>query len=257
MQFGICTSLSNAPAAHAAGWDYVEESAQSLLQGGVPDDQWQGEARVSRSPLPVPVANMLVPAGMKIVGEEADAQRLRQYMERVTERAKRVGIETLVFGAGGARNVPDGFDRARATRQIINFGKMAADEAAKHGVTIALEPLNRGECNIVNTVAEAMEFAASVGKANFHCLVDSYHLWVEDEPVEHVTGAAELIAHVHVADKDGRLAPGESGTAQYRPLFRVLKSAGYDRRMSVEAKVFEPAAYDRVLEYLKTEWQQA
>ena len=53
MLFGICTPSSNATALRAAGWDYVEDNVQGLLQGLVPDDQWAvpragGAARAGR-----------------------------------------------------------------------------------------------------------------------------------------------------------------------------------------------------------------
>ena len=40
---------------------------------------------------------------------------------------------------------------------------------------------------------------------------------------------------MNVADLIGRVAPGESGAADYTPVFRLLKSRGYDKRISIEA----------------------
>src|SRR4051812_33956938 len=259
MQFGICTSIDHAPAAKAAGWDYIEESVQALLEGLVPDAQWTGAAKVKRSALPVLTANLLVPAALKITGPDADMEgTLRPYIATAARRAKQVGIETLVFGSGGARNVPEGFDRGRAFQQLVAFARMAGEEAARAGVTIVVEPLNRGECNVINSVAEAMEIVRAANHRNFRCLVDSYHLWVENEPLENVKDAMEHIAHVHVADKDGRVAPGESGTADYVPLFRVLHKGGYRGRISVEATNFDiPTAAPRVLNFLKQQWSAA
>jgi sugar phosphate isomerase/epimerase len=260
MEFGICTSLDNAATLRSTGWDYVEESVQSLLKGQAPDEQWEGLARARSSPLPVPAANLLVPAALKITGPGVDSEALTQYIARVTARAKRVGIEILVFGSGGARNVPEGFDRGQAAKQIKAFLRTCSAAAAKDGVTIVVEPLNRKECNIINSVAEAMQYVSAVAHPNIRCLVDTYHLWLEDEPLENVQRAIGQIAHVHVADREGRVAPGESGKEDYRPLFRILKRGGYDRRISVEGNFPEPAIRERgarVLDYLKRQWQEA
>jgi len=125
-------------------------------------------------------------------------------------------------------------------------------------VTIVIEPLNCGECNIINTVAEAMKYVAVVGHPNLRCLVDSFHFWLEDEPLENLREAVPAIAHVHVADKVGRTAPGESGQSDYRPFFRVLKDGGYDGLISVEAKDFDVAPSGRkVLEFLRKQWNEA
>ena len=258
MRFGICTStLEEAPAAKAAGWDFVEGSVQGQLQGLLPDEQWTGKRAIERSSLPVPAMNLLVPASLKISGPDADLSKLRSYMQTVTRRAKEMDVDILVFGSGGARNVPEGFDREEAKRQIAAFAKVCAESAGAAGVTIVAEALNRRECNIVNSIAEAMEYVRAVDHPNFQCLLDTYHFWLENEPLENLRAALPWIKHVHVADVEGRLAPGESKKADYKPIFRILKEAKYDGMMSVEAINFMADAYPRVLEFLKQTWQQA
>ena len=258
MRFGICTRLENAPAARDAGWDFVEESVQGLLQGTEPDERWTGRDRAATSVLPILAANMLVPASLKITGADVDEDKLAAYMRTVCRRAALLGIRTLVFGSGGARQVPDGFDRGRAAEQLTAFAGMAAESAAAHGVTIVVEPLHRGECNVINSVAEAMEYVSAVNRPSLQCLVDSYHFWLEDEPLENVRRAMPAIRHVHVADKVGRTPPGVSGQSDYRPFFRVLKDGGYDGLVSVEAKSFDVAeSGPRVLEFLRKQWNDA
>src|SRR4051812_25584827 len=123
MQFGICTSIDHAPAAKAAGWDYIEESVQALLEGLVPDAQWTGAAKVKRSALPVLTANLLVPAALKITGPDADMEgTLRPYIATAARRAKQVGIETLVFGSGGGGDGSGGFGRGRAVPEVGGVG---------------------------------------------------------------------------------------------------------------------------------------
>lgn len=243
MQFGICTSITEASAASSAGWDYVEPMVKDLLDESLPP-----------AALPVPAANVLVPAAMKITGPHANPDWLKAHMQRVTARAKQLGVEILVFGSGGARNVPDGFSRDEAKRQIITFMKMSAEICAAARVTLAVEHLNRGECNIINTVAEAMLYVREVEHPNVRCLVDSYHLWLENVSLDAVADALPYLAHVHVADKEGRVPPGESGSSDYRPLFDLLKKGGYDRRISVEATGYTPDVGPRVVRFLKDNW---
>ena len=132
---------------------------------------------------------------------------------------KKIGIKTLVFGSGGAHNVPDGFDRNRTYTQIVDFLKMIAPIAQVNSITIVIEPLNKKECNIINSVAEAMTYVKEFDHPNIRCLVDSYHFWLENESLADLEKAMPSIAHVHVADSDGRTAPGQSGTSDYQPFF--------------------------------------
>jgi sugar phosphate isomerase/epimerase len=254
MRFGICTSTSNAQIVKDAGWDFVEENVQKFFSGEVPDEQWSAPAP---SALPVPAANMLVPKSLKITGPDANLEKLTLYMTRVISRAARYGTRILVFGSGGAREVPAGFDRERARQQIVVFAEMSAHLAAEHDVMIVVEPLNRGECNIINSIGEAMQYVRDVHHPNFQCLLDTYHFWLEND--ERGNAAVPFIKHVHVADKDGRVPPGESGTSDYRPLFAVLKRGSYDDMISVEAGAWTNLAEQapRVLEFLKQQWNKA
>ena len=258
MRFGICTTIEKSGAAREAGWDFIEESVQGLLKGLEPDENWAGRERAKQSMAPILAANMLVPASLKVIGPNVDREALAAYMRNVLRRADELNIRTLVFGSGGARNVPEGFPRDTAAEQITEFVRTSAAVAAEYDVTIVIEPLHRGECNIINSVAEAMKYVVAVGHPNLKCLVDSYHSWTEDEPLEDVRVAMPSIRHVHVADKTGRTAPGESGESDYRPFFRVLKDGGYDGFISVEPKSFDvPSTGRRVLEFLRKQWNEA
>jgi sugar phosphate isomerase/epimerase len=259
MKFGICTSVDNAATVKAAGGDFVEEGVQHLLGAQVPDDQWLGAARVQKSVLPVPAANTLVPGNLKITGPEVQREALRKYMTTIFRRAAATGTRMLVFGSGGARNIPEGFDRADARNQIIDFLQMCAPLADQNDVTLVIEPLNKKECNVINSVAEAMEYVRAVEQPSIQCLVDSYHMWLEDEPVENVRAAIKRIKHVHVADKVGRTPPGESGSADYRPLFSILKAGGYKGLISIEASKFSDIAGvgPRTLSFLRQQWGEA
>lgn len=258
MQFGVCTSIEKSPVMKEAGWDFIEEHVQNLLQGHLPESEWKGPERLRAAALPVYAANCLVPGAMKITGPEADLSRLEAYMRTVLDRAARMGMKTLVFGSGGARKVPDGWDPRQARRQILDFGRMATSLAEGHGITLVLEPLNRKECNVITSVTEAMTYVREIGRPGFACLVDSYHFWLNNEPLEDLRPAVPWIRHVHVSDAD-RTPPGNSGKSSYRPFFRALKEGGYSGPLSVEASGFqaEVGFARKVLDYLRTEWEQA
>ena len=253
MEFGICGSIAQAPAAKSGGWDYVEENVQALLRGQEP--AWTPPAPAA---LPVPAANSMVPASLKIVGPDARHEPLIEYMGRMLPRAKQAGIGRIVFGSGAARMVPDGWDRQIAVSQIAAFLTSIAPIAQANDITLVIEPLQRGETNIINTVAEAMTYVRKIDHPNIRCLVDSYHMWLEGEPLEHVEDAMPWIEHVHVADKDGRVAPNESGKSDYKPFFAMLKRAGYDKRISVECAGLDLSTNGRrVLSFLKDTWANA
>ena len=261
-QFGIVTNIDHSPVVKAAGWDFVEELVQNILCAHVPDDEWQGPARLARAVLPMPAANAMLPAALKVCGPDADLAQLRDYMSIVLRRARELGMRTLVFGSGAARSVPPGFDRDVARQQIVDYARMSADLAGNARILLVFEPLNRGECNIINSVAEAMAYVRELRHPHFLCLVDSYHLWLENEPLDHVRSAMPWVRHVHLADTLGRAPSGETGGNDYVSFFRVLKEAGYDGPIAVESLGFSTvagieSAGPRVLRFLKSSWESA
>jgi len=259
MRFGIFTAVENAAVAKQTGWAYVEEHVQNLLQADVSDQQWTGAAAVRKAPLPVPAAACLLPPSMKMTGPDASIERLQPYMRIILRRAQQVGIRTIVIGSGAARAVPDGWSRQTARRQIVEFCRMSAEIAAAHDVILVAEHLNRGECNIINSLPEAISYVRDVNHPNFQCLVDSFHFWLEDEKLEDLEAAMPWIRHVHLSDPEGRVPCGQSGKQDYRPLFRVLKRNEYNGDLTMEVFGFTDfaGAGVRALAFLKREWEEA
>jgi sugar phosphate isomerase/epimerase len=259
LRFGVCIPLEQAAVAAAAGWDFVEEIVLNFLTAQVPDDHWTGAVRAQQSPLPVLAANRLLPPTLKVTGPKVDSAALKKYMGIVVPRAQAAGIKILVFGSGPARLVTLGFDRERARQQIIDFCRMAADICSAHNIVLVIEPMCRGESNIINSVAEAMEYVRAVNHPACKCLVDSYHSWLENEPITEVERAMPWIAHVHLADVEDRRAPGETAQHDYRPLFAALQRGKYAGLITVESNDLAqfPDGAASVLSFLKQQWTQA
>lgn len=215
-----------------AGCDYYEPGMARTVMA---DDAASFDAQLaswSSGGLEPRSANTFVPAELPVVGPAVDQSALRTYLKEALRRARALGLETIVFGSGGARRIPDGFDRAEATEQFAAALRMAAEEAYPD-VTIAAEHLRKAETNLMNSLAEAAELVASVGAANLALVVDIYHLNEEHEDVGVVRDAAPYIRHVHVCGSS-RQAPTDDDIDMLAPLFRALADISYDRRCSIE-----------------------
>jgi sugar phosphate isomerase/epimerase len=234
MLLGICGAPEIAPVVKAAGYDYLEINVASHLIGESPDDDFAPMLKQIREcGLPCLAANVFVPGHLKITGPEVDFPRLTRYIQTVMARAEQVGLQAIVFGSGGARKIPDGFERAEAYEQLIAFGRMVAPLAAQHGVHIAVEPLNRGETNVLNSVVEGLQYVKDVNHPAFRLLVDGYHWAKENEPTSDIVAAGPWLEHAHIATYAKRLAPGAE-TCVFGPFFQALKDAGYNKRLSIE-----------------------
>ena len=236
MKLGVCAQPEAAAVLAAAGFDYMEVNVVRDLQPELPDDAVAAQLTALRDlPLPAPVANVFLPGALKLTGAAVDLAAVERYVRTAFARAAAAGIEIIVFGSGAARRVPDGFGRARAWAQLVDFGRLIGPLAVDHGVTIAVEPLNYAECNVLNTVAESAQYVRDVDHPGVRLLVDAYHWARNEEPADAIVAAGTLLVHAHIATYANRLAPGQE-PCDFAPFFAALRNADYAGALSVEAR---------------------
>jgi D-psicose/D-tagatose/L-ribulose 3-epimerase len=121
-------------------------------------------------------------------------------------------------------------ERAR----IVEVHKEAAKYAARAGVRLAVEPLNRFECYALNTVADAADIVSQVSEPNYGLLYDTFHANIEEkDPVGVIAPNLSAINHVHMSEND-RGTPGK-GHVPWAATFKALKGGGYDGWYVIEA----------------------
>lgn len=236
MKIGVCADPNAAGIIRDAGFDFMEMGVSNALKPDKPySDFVTSLDRIRNSPLPCLVLNSLLPGHMKISGPTVNLPEIKSYLTTVCERANDAGIEKIVFGSGGARKCPEGFDMKKAFEQLVEFGKILGDEAAQYDILIAVEPLNRNECNMLNSVNGTLEYVMKVGNPNVRLHADSFHWGMEDEDGKDFTEAVPHICHTHIATFISRLAPGGED-ADFSRFFEILKKGGYDGTLSIEGK---------------------
>ena len=241
IRLGICTDIANIDTVARIGYDYLETGLSGLA--ALSDEAYERAAlRVERASIKVEACNGMMPASVPVTGPNVNAQAIHDYLNLAFARAARLGVEIVVFGSAGARNVPEGFEIDTAWRQIGNFLRIAQGHAVEHGITIAIEPLRRGESNIINYVSEAVALSSLLQLSNVRALGDTYHMAMGSEPYSALTLAGPMLAHVHTANAIGRILPREGDGEDYEGIFRALRAGGYDARVSCEAGCIDFAA---------------
>lgn len=235
-EIGVCTSIANAATAARAGCDYIEEGARSFLVPDRPDADFRVKLELLKgSPLPVAACNSFLPGELKSVGPEARHDDILAYAGTAFRRAREAGIRHIVFGSSGSRDIPEGFDAGEARRQFVALLRRLGPLAREQGVVVAVEPLRREECNFINTVAEGAAIVREVDDPGVRLLADIYHMLCEDEGPGSIVAAGPLLAHCHVAEEDGRSAPGVHGE-DFTPYLKALRKIGYAGGISIECR---------------------
>ncbi|GAA1262110.1 sugar phosphate isomerase/epimerase [Sphaerisporangium rubeum] len=151
---------------------------------------------------------LTMPPGRELVGASPPVvQETQDYLRHCVDVAVTVGAPAVCGPAyssvGRTWRLSPG--ERRAVYAELGAGlKPVLEYAAERGVRIGVEPLNRYETSVINTVEQALEaLPEECGLA-----LDTYHMNIEEkDPLAAVRLAGDRIAHIQVCGTD-RGAPG-------------------------------------------------
>ncbi len=231
---GVCTSIDNHEKVAAAGFDYIEEGVRRFLIPTKSDEEFEKRlAILKRSDIPILACNGFLPGYLKSTGPETQHDAILTFAETAFKRAQIAGVKTIVFGSSGSRNYPDDFDQDKAYRQFADLLKKMGPIAAKYDVVVSIEPLRKGESNLINRVEEGYELARLVNHPNIRVLGDVFHMMRESEGPLSLIEARKWLYHMHIAEVEKRTAPGLKGD-NLVPYLEALKHADYSGGISIE-----------------------
>ncbi|MCO4273106.1 sugar phosphate isomerase/epimerase [Pseudarthrobacter sp. HLT3-5] len=126
------------------------------------------------------------------------------------------------------------------TAVLVESFTVLGEHAAAEGVEIYLEPLNRYEDHMINTLADGVRLLTLVGLDAVRLAPDTYHMNIEEsDPAAALQDAAGYIGHIQASDSN-RLEPG-AGHIDWALFGATLKSIGYQGTVAVESRLSGPA----------------
>ena len=120
------------------------------------------------------------------------------------------------------------------THDVVLAGLTEIGEhAQREGGIVLLEPLNRFEDYMVNTLAQGIAYVRETGLDSVRMIGDFFHMNIEElDLVASVREAAPYIAHMQLGDSS-RLEPG-TGHVDFAGPIDALAEAGYDGWYAME-----------------------
>jgi sugar phosphate isomerase/epimerase len=220
--------------AKTAGFEYVELALQDLL----PLSEAEFAAiveRIRKLGLPAISGYGFMPADLAIAGPGVDWAKVEQSLRHGLGRARQLGLSMVVYGNlnNRSRRAPEGFAAAEAVKQLQEFGRRAAREGKRNGITVLFEPMPASSTNTINTVAEGLSLVEAVNDPNFALLVDFGYVTQSKEDLAILHRAAKYIRQVEIQNPNGRVYPKTADEADYGSFFRALKQGGYRGGFSV------------------------
>jgi sugar phosphate isomerase/epimerase len=171
--------------------------------------------------------------------KRADAlQQMKSQLSVMAEIGGRLAMTPASYGMFSKRLppfVPPRSDAEDAEILLDTFGQLAA-HAEVEGVIIALEPLNRYENHMINTLADAASLCEKISSSSLGIAADTYHMNIEEaDPLKALVAAAPWIRHVQLSDSN-RLEPG-AGHIDWSATLQTLWAIGYADELAYECRL--------------------
>jgi D-psicose/D-tagatose/L-ribulose 3-epimerase len=174
----------------------------------------------------------------------ASVERTQAYLLDCISMAASIGSPTVCgpfYAQTGRvwRMSPE--QRREADAELRRTLEPVAARAREAGVVLGIEPLNRYETSLINTVDQALEALEPLLGNGVGLALDSYHLHIEERSLAAaVRAAGEHVVHVQVCGND-RGAPGGDQT-DWEGLLQALDEVGYSGPLNIESFTADNAA---------------
>lgn len=170
---------------------------------------------------------------------EFDIGAVKEYIEMAFEKTACIKWNSIAFGSGRFRVMPEGYDIKKAEDLFCSvISDIVVPKLEKYDAVLSIEELNSGETNFLNSCTQVMDIAKRVNHPKVGILCDYYHMSLAGETAADVPDFAKYITHIHIASpSNNRTVPFayDSDKDNYDAFFASLKACGYKHEyLSVE-----------------------
>ena len=164
--------------------------------------------------------------------DAAIREQAERFIRGIIDLAGPFGAGTILGSVIGSAGKDE--TREQALSRVIPSLKRLSEYSAAHGSLLLVEPLNRYESNLLNSIDQGLDLTNRVGSSNVKILADCFHMNIEEPSIgDSILKAANMIGHVHLSDSN-RWAAG-LGHMNYAHISEALSSIGYNGFISMEA----------------------
>ncbi|WP_017571225.1 sugar phosphate isomerase/epimerase family protein [Nocardiopsis halotolerans] len=183
------------------------------------------------------VVLVMGPGRELVATDRATRSATRDYLRRVVDAAATVGSSVVAgpaYASVGRTWRMSPRERAGIGAELTEALAPVVGHCSAAGVRLAVEPLNRYETSVINTVDQGLEMLADLPAEHCGLALDVYHMNIEERDVAAaVRRAAGRVAHVQVCAND-RGAPG-ADHLDWKGIIGALDAADYAGPLVIES----------------------
>jgi D-psicose/D-tagatose/L-ribulose 3-epimerase len=182
-----------------------------------------------------------------VVDDPAIVAATDEYIRGCIDVAARIGAGVVcgpIYASVGRTWLLEADDRRETIARLVANLRPLADEATARGVVLALEPLNRFETSLINTVDQALEVVEAVDSPGLGIALDTFHMSIEEkDPAAAIVRAGPRLAHFQASGSD-RGAPGNDHL-DWPAIAEAIARVGYGGPICIESFTSENQAIAR------------
>lgn len=243
MRFGINTFLYTSPFTTASvklfpkfkkwGFDTVEipvETPEHI-------DPAKVKAAADKAGLAIGSICACMGPGRDFRGTAKEQATGMAYCKALVDQAAIMGCPRLIgpiYSVVGKADAVEPDQQKKEFALVVKNLKVLAAYAAKRGVTLCIEPLNRFETDFLNTTDKGLALIKAVGAKNVVLHLDTFHMNIEEKnQAAAIIKAGKTLGHFHACGSD-RGTPG-GDHIDWKPIVAALKKIGYQGDVVIES----------------------
>ncbi len=171
--------------------------------------------------------------------DSAVRRRTAEYLGDLARLCRDLGGQVMVFGSPKQRYLLDGVTPEQGIDYAVEVFSECRPVFEETDTVLAVEPLDPGEGNFLNTAAEAVAVIERVASPHCRLLLDCKAMSSEKVPAaELIERHRSLLCHFHANDPN-RQGPG-FGQLDFHPILEALGRIDYRGWVSVEVFDYTP-----------------
>ena len=180
----------------------------------------------------------VMPPGRELVAADRETVAATQaYLRSCVDAAATVGSGVVagpLYASVGRKWRVEAAGRRKLVRELTANLAPLTEYAGERGVRLAVEPLNRFETSLINTVDQAMEIVEAVDSSALGVLLDTFHMNIEERDLPTgIRSVGNRLFHFHACAND-RGAPG-ADHLDWAGIVVALRDVGYDGAVVIES----------------------
>jgi len=155
------------------------------------------------------------------------------YLIKCIDYAQLMGAKLVIVVPAAVSKTDPSLSKKEDWKNSVKAVQEVAKYAEKKDILLAIEPINRYETYLVNSIQDALYYAREVNSSHVKIMADTFHMNIEERDIpESIRIAGNNLINVHIADSN-RCSVGR-GHINFKALIKALKEINYQYALTLE-----------------------